>query len=273
MKLSVITINLNNAEGLKKTIDSVLSQTYRDWEYILIDGDSTDGSVELIRSKAEQLAFWVSEPDSGIYNAMNKGIQKAKGDYCLFLNSGDFFCDKNVLEKIFETPLQEEIVYGNMMINYGNGKIVLGTQPAEVTFEFMTYGTIWHPVSFINRKLLLELNGYDESYKIVGDYDFFVHALIVKNVSSKYRPVAVAEFNTQGIGSSEKYTELHQQERERVLKKYFPEKVLKAATELNQLKQSHAVRFTERINKVPVLKSAGILIYKLVNRLMKVAKI
>ncbi|MDR2910496.1 MAG: glycosyltransferase [Bacteroidales bacterium] len=95
MKLSIITINLNNVAGLQKTIESVVKQTFTDYEYIVIDGGSTDGSADIIKQHANKITYWVSEPDKGIYNAMNKGIRVAKGEYCLFLNSGDWLINSN----------------------------------------------------------------------------------------------------------------------------------------------------------------------------------
>ena len=89
MRLSIITINYNNREGLRKTIESVVNQTYRNFEYIIIDGGSTDGSVEVVKEYADRISYWVSEPDNGIYNAMNKGVLAANGKYIQFLNSGD----------------------------------------------------------------------------------------------------------------------------------------------------------------------------------------
>ena len=100
MKLSIITINYNNLAGLQKTMESVFSQTCKDFEYIVIDGASTDGSAEYIRAHADQLTYWVSEKDTGIYNAMNKGVRAAKGEYLLMLNSGDFLVDDRVIERI-----------------------------------------------------------------------------------------------------------------------------------------------------------------------------
>ena len=101
MKLSIITINLNNDTGLNKTIESVINQTLKNFEFIIIDGGSTDRSVELIKEYAGQINYYVSEPDKGIYNAMNKGIRQAQGEYCFFLNSGDYFVNESVLEKVF----------------------------------------------------------------------------------------------------------------------------------------------------------------------------
>ena len=111
-KLSIITINLNNAAGLRKTIESVVNQTFTDYEYLIIDGGSTDGSVEVIKEFADKITYWVSEPDKGIYNAMNKGILKARGEYLQFLNSGDWLVDNEVLFRVFSLNHFEDILYG-----------------------------------------------------------------------------------------------------------------------------------------------------------------
>ena len=102
MKLSVITINYNNRDGLRKTIESVVNQTCRDFEYIIIDGGSTDGSVDVIKQYADRIDYWVSEPDKGIYHAMNKGIAVAHGEYLNFMNSGDCFYESTVVENVLQ---------------------------------------------------------------------------------------------------------------------------------------------------------------------------
>ena len=104
-KLSIITVNRNNAGGLKKTIDSVTAQTYTGFEFIIIDGASEDDSPRIIREHAGRLSYWISEPDNGTYDAMNKGIRAATGEYCLFLNSGDFLIHPGVLEEIFNSKI------------------------------------------------------------------------------------------------------------------------------------------------------------------------
>ena len=117
MKLSIITVNLNNRDGLQKTIDSVICQTFRDFEWIVIDGGSTDGSKELIEQYADHFAYWVSEPDKGIYNAMNKGIKVAKGEYLQFLNSGDSLWNETTLQGV--VPFfsgTTDIFYGDVAI-------------------------------------------------------------------------------------------------------------------------------------------------------------
>ena len=123
MTLSIITINFNNVAGLKRTVDSVLHQTADDFEYIIIDGASTDGSREFIESCSSKLAYWVSEKDNGVYHAMNKGIGHARGDYLLFLNSGDYLNDAEVLARVFNRPLQEDIIYGDIIWGHRRGKI------------------------------------------------------------------------------------------------------------------------------------------------------
>ena len=114
MKLSIITVNYNNKAGLQKTIDSVVAQTWRDFEWIIIDGGSTDGSKELIEQYQQHFAFWCSEPDKGVYNAMNKGIDKAQGVYLLFLNSGDVLYDEHVLQNVDDLHLDSDIISGQV---------------------------------------------------------------------------------------------------------------------------------------------------------------
>ena len=194
MKLSVITINYNNRDGLRQTIESVVGQTYRDFEYIIIDGGSTDGSVDVIKEYADKIDYWVSEKDKGIYNAMNKGVAVAHGEYTQFLNSGDYLCDKDVLEKIFAHNFTEDIVCGNMYTSAGNIRL----SPDKVTVSYMLTGTLLHPVSFI-KKTLFDVYKYDERYKIMGDRDFFMYHIIKENASYRKVDVFVAIFDVTGI--------------------------------------------------------------------------
>jgi glycosyltransferase involved in cell wall biosynthesis len=268
-KLSIITINLDNKEGLQKTIRSVITQTFTDYEYIVIDGASSDGSPGVIDFYKDKIIHGISEKDSGIYNAMNKGIRLAKGEYCLFLNSGDYLYSDHVLEQIFKSGPNEDIVYGDMMIDYGNNKMVVGRQPEKISFEFMVEATLWHPVSFIKKKLLDESHGYNENYKIVSDYEFFIKTIILKGVRTRHVPVIVAVFNTKGIGSSEAHDTLHQQERNQVLKAYFSTSLLETAKEFNRLKRSLPVTFAERVNNHSMLKFLASVSYRLFNKVIK----
>lgn len=260
-QLSIITVNLNNARGLEKTILSVIHQTFRDFEFIVVDGKSTDGSVELMHQHKAHINHGISEPDSGIYHAMNKGIKSATGEYCLFLNSGDYLVDENVLQKMLGQKPTEEIVYGDMIIDSGNGKTEYGKQPAEITFEFMMEATLWHPVSFIRRTLFERLGYYNEKNKIVSDYEFFLRAIIIEGLPTKYIPLPVAVFNLQGIGSSKEFDILHRQEKQAVQRNYFPTAVIATAQRLNALKSSREMEILGRIKRYPFLKKCLVALY------------
>ena len=131
MKYSIITINYNNKEGLERTIQSVLGQISKDYEYIIIDGGSTDGSVDVIRQYADHISYWISEPDKGRYNAMNKGIRQATGDYLNFMNSGDTFHSSSVLEDIAKMNFDEDIITGGFYDSEKKIKHII--KPQEVT--------------------------------------------------------------------------------------------------------------------------------------------
>ena len=175
MKLSIITVNLNDCNGLKKTIESVICQTFTDYEYIVIDGASTDGSVDVIKQYANKITYWVSEPDTGIYNAMNKGILQAKGEYCLFLNSGDWLVENNILEKVFSITFDEDIVYGYDK-HVGSSKVKC--YPEKWNFRVFLDDTLPHVASFIKRNLFYEVAFYNEENKAISDWEFFVLAIV-----------------------------------------------------------------------------------------------
>jgi glycosyltransferase involved in cell wall biosynthesis len=252
---SIITINFNNREGLHKTMQSVFEQSFRDFEYIVIDGGSTDGSAELVKENASRLSYHVSERDGGIYNAQNKGMRQAKGEYLLFLNSGDFLSSPDVLERVFNYRRTEDIVYGDLYLDRGVGQPVYAAQPPELTFEFMIHTTLWHPAAFIRKTLFERLGPYNEELKIVSDYEFFLRAVICESCSTAHVPVAIAVFKTDGIGSSAEYHDLHLRERALVQYKYFDKKSIQAAIRLNELQRSKAVLFARWLDAHPFLKS------------------
>jgi glycosyltransferase involved in cell wall biosynthesis len=221
LKLSIITINYNNVKGLEKTIQSVISQTFKDYEYLVIDGGSNDGSKEIIQNTADKISYWVSEKDKGIYNAMNKGIQQAKGAYCLFLNSGDFLCNNKVLEEVFIINSSADIIYGNMMIDWGNGKKTEGKMPNNITTQQIYEDTLWHPVSFIKRNLFEKYGLYNEEYKMVADYDFFFKTIIANKVSTKHIPLTISEYSVDGFSSKPENKVLEREERKKVIHSYL----------------------------------------------------
>jgi glycosyltransferase involved in cell wall biosynthesis len=201
MKLSIITINLNYAEGLKKTIQSVINQTFNDYEYIIIDGGSTDGSVDIIKQYADKINYWISETDKGIYNAMNKGILKANGEYCQFLNSGDTLVDNNILKKVFDENLQEDIIYGNVFRLSKNGVLSLANIPDKWTLIKFLNETISHSAAFIKRQLFSEVSLYDETLNIVSDWVFFVISIIIYNKSYIHVPYCISNYENWGVSS------------------------------------------------------------------------
>lgn len=233
MKLSIITINYNNAEGLRKTLASVASQTFRDFEHIIVDGGSTDGSVEVIReyeqshaSRLSPLASnlkWLSESDSGIYNAMNKGIKMANGEYLLFLNSGDYLVNENVVKNVMNENLQEDIVYGKQMIEK-DGTLTPGRfySPEEMSFCAFLKSTLPHQCTFIRAALFDKIGMYNEQNKIVSDWEWNLVALFRWNVSLREIDVPISVYDTKGISSNQKMHELQQQERLAAAMRHFP---------------------------------------------------
>lgn len=220
MLISIITINYNDQEGLKKTMTSVFDQTFKSIEYIIIDGGSTDGSKEYIEAHQDSLAYWVSELDTGIYNAMNKGIDKATGEYLLFLNAGDWLYTKDALANF----VNKMILNPNMDIYYGNINIVDKTEwikeyPKDLSFSYFVKHALPHPASLI-RKNCFENNYYDESLKIISDWKFFVIGICKYNFTYENVEVVLSSFVLDGISSTN--PELVQKEREIVLTKDFP---------------------------------------------------
>jgi glycosyltransferase involved in cell wall biosynthesis len=221
-KISVVTINYNNPLGLNKTIESVVSQTFKDFEYIVIDGGSKVEDVSIIKSYQNHINYWVSEPDKGIYNAMNKGIKVATGDFIIFINSGDNFTDSKVLEEVQSKLTSDfDIYYGDYYRIKSNSKR-RKSYPAKLSFSFFYSGSLPHPATFFRRSLFDEIFFYNESYKIVSDWEFYIYAICHKNVKYYYLKTAISDFDFTGISSNPKFNEIERLERKKVLEKYFP---------------------------------------------------
>lgn len=194
MKISVITINLNNIQGLQATIRSVKSQSFHDYEWIVIDGGSSDGSKQLIEDNRDYFAYCVSEPDNGIYNAMNKGIAQAKGEYVLFLNSGDELASDNVLTEV-SAYLTTDIIVGNVVLN----KIVVGRRNKEFSIADLYDYSFPHQSSFIRRDLFARFGLYDEQWRIVADWAFFIDAIVFGHAQVSFMPIVVSRIQDGGI--------------------------------------------------------------------------
>jgi glycosyltransferase involved in cell wall biosynthesis len=201
-KLSIITVNRNNADGLKKTIGSVITQTYSNFEFIIIDGASEDKSLQIIQEFAAALSYWISEPDNGIYNAMNKGVRAAKGEYCLFLNSGDFLIHPKVLAEIFSNDLKADIISGNVLKIRPNNKFRRVYSPRSVSLHKLCIHSLPHQATLIRKSLFDQTGYYNESYRIVSDWEFFLKALVLNEKSYQHIEVDFSYFRIGGISSS-----------------------------------------------------------------------
>lgn len=223
--ISIITINYNDALGLQKTLDSIAHQTYSNYEQIIIDGGSTDGSKEIICQFANLPILknkfkWVSEKDTGVYNAQNKGILKATGEYCLFLNAGDYFVNDCVLENVFKNEIIADVIYGNLLVVSGEDIIGKCKGKIHTTFLDIYSSIVKHQASFIKRDLFEKYGLYDESLRIVADWAFFFKTIGFNAVSLQYVDVDIACFENNGISNNN--PELCKIERKKVLDQYMP---------------------------------------------------
>lgn len=219
MTISVITINYNNVEGLRRTIESVLDQTSRDYEFVVIDGGSIDGSVDVIKEYETQIDYWVSEPDGGIYPAMNKGVRATHGEYCIFMNSGDEFYANDVIEGVTNLRINEDIVCGDICFGEKN----ISPNPDKVTMRTFYKHTLYHQASFI-KTWLLRNHPYDETMRSAADWKFFMHELVFRNATYKHVPIVIARFEDGGISMTN--SDVSHQEVWNELKACFPERVL-----------------------------------------------
>lgn len=245
MKLSIITVNLNNKDGLQKTIDSVISQTFKDFEWIVIDGGSTDGSKELIEQYSQFINYWVSEPDKGIYNAMNKGIRVAKGEYLQFLNSGDILIGKDVLKDFFRISKDKDVLFGNTITNKDGVQRRINYHNDCLSCYTLVKGTINHQSAFIKKALFEKYGLYDETLKIVSDWKFFFKVVIVHHCTVEHINKDIVLFDMSGVSSTN--SKLLRKEREIVLKQFLPAYAIDdylARFEINEL-LNHC--FTKRL--------------------------
>ena len=201
-KLSIITINLNNLDGLMNTVESIRKQTTDDYEVVVIDGGSTDGSAEYIEENALNFGYWVSEKDSGVYNAMNKGIEVAKGDYLIFLNSGDRFSNNYVLADCFENNLSGEIVYGDVMLEYPDGRMLVKKHPEVINYYYLYYEMICHQGIFFRKDIFDKYGIYNEKYKYCSDYELLWKLLVDNNVEYTHLDVIVSRYDMCGLSNS-----------------------------------------------------------------------
>lgn len=222
--ISIVTINLNNKKGLERTIKSVLTQTFaNEINYVIIDGGSTDGSVDVIKKYKDYIDYWVSEPDKGIFNAMNKSLSHLKGDYVLFLNSGDFLVSETIIERSMEYLGKHDIVYGNIITFKDTGYFI---QKREITYckekldeSFFRRTAMPHQSTFIRTSYHKE-HPYDDTFKIAGDWKFLREAIMKDKCTYSTIPFAISFYGLDGVSSMNPAKAL--QERSDYYKKEFP---------------------------------------------------
>lgn len=218
-KITVITVNLNNKEGLRKTLDSVFSQTMRDFELVVIDGDSSDGSRSLLEAETARIDKWVSEKDRGIYHAMNKGVALSTGEYVIFMNSGDTFYADTVLEQVVPLLLDKSIYVGDLYRPERRKKIVRA--PERVYFHYLVTRTLSHQAAFIRRELLVA-RPYNEDNKIVSDWEWFFYELIFSSATYERLDLCIAVFDCTGISSLKEMEQVRLAEMENVRNRLLP---------------------------------------------------
>ncbi len=251
MKLSIITINYNNNSGLEKTIESIVNQTYKDFEYIIIDGNSSDDSVESIKKSASKINYWISEPDKGVYNAMNKGIKVAKGNYVIFMNSGDVFFDKKTLEIAANYFASEkDIYYGNALYYNDKGYERLENNPENLSFWHLKTFGINHQATFFKRILFEKIGFYNEQLKICSDWEFLLKALIKNQASYQKIQATICRYDFSGISANPANHTLYLAEKDSILKNTFS--ILYSDSFL--LDEIHSKRFKQilHIKKHPI---------------------
>lgn len=198
-RYSIITVCYNEIAHIRDTLDSIKNQTFKDFEMIVIDGGSTDGTRDVILQYQPYLKWWCSEPDNGIYHAMNKGVSHASGEYVIFMNGGDCFHSGDVLERMERAHVWADIVEGQAL--RADTKELIRNQQADLLHKLLSDG-ISHQSTFIRRSLF-DVYRYDENYRIASDWKFWLQTIAGEGCSYQYVDFAVADIDTAGITYSQ----------------------------------------------------------------------
>lgn len=240
MKYSIITVNYNNKEGLRRTIESVIHQTFSNYEFIIIDGGSTDGSADILKEYDKQITYWVSEKDKGIYNAMNKGIAKATGDYLNFMNSGDCFYASDVLEKVSNYQYDADFIVGkDYHYNENIKKGHVSIQPPRTTMIHFFMATLDHQSTFIKRELFYN-SPYDENHRLVSDWIFFTEKIVKENKRVQFIPDIICRREEGGL--SEQQQDKNRKEINDYLHHFLPNGIYEDYTTLSNLDKTSIYR-------------------------------
>jgi len=256
LKLSIITVNLNNAAGLRKTIESVRAQTFKDFEHIIIDGGSTDGSVDVIKEFADGFSYWVSEPDGGIFLGMNKGIAKASGEYVMFVNGDDCLPEEQTLNNIFSNNFTQDIVYGDAILKNYLNETLLYKQMEKLSifswyFSFINYpAAILHTASITKRELFLKYGVYRaEEYHLTADWVFFLYAIYKYNATYIYLPIPFTIMTTTGITSNPSNVRKINEQIEKFRWEFLPKQLCYELCQISYLTDLERTPFVKSIHK------------------------
>ncbi|OGU60048.1 MAG: hypothetical protein A2X64_07585 [Ignavibacteria bacterium GWF2_33_9] len=248
MKISIITACFNAQDTIEETIRSVAKQTYDNIEYIIVDGASADSTLQILEKYRNTINILISEPDTGVYNAMNKGIKAATGDLLFFLNADDVFINELVVEKFVEEAKKTSagLLLGNiLMLNRYTGEMYYENHKIVDKIRLMT-SSIFHPATFLRKEVFEKYGLYSESNKIVSDYEWYV-IYFLNGGDYKYIDSPVSIFSLGGLSSNEKLNNIHLQERKQIQEKYFSKQELNKTDLLIKY-------FPRRINKIKFRK-------------------
>ena len=249
MKVSIITACYNSQETIEETLRSIAKQTYKNIEYIIVDGNSTDKTLELIENYKYCITKLISEPDTGVYNAMNKGIKTATGDLLFFLNADDVFINENVVEQFAEEAQKTSagLLLGNiLLLNRYTGEMYYEDHKIVDKIRLMT-STIFHPATFFRKEVFEKYDIYNENNKIASDYEWYLN-YFQNGGNYKYIDFPISIFSLGGLSSNEKYRKIHTKERKEIMGKYFSKQELDS---VNFLKKC----FPRGINKINFRKN------------------
>ena len=223
-KISVITVCKNASHLLRKTIESVLEQTFTDVEYIIVDGASQDDTQDLVKTFGAGIDQFISEPDSGIYDAMNKGIAISGGELIIFLNAGDYFVSKDALQFAVSKMNFEkaDLFFGRFVWNDPGNKDIILSDHEWVTYTWdLQQSNFPHPATFYKSQLFKDLGAFDATYTIAGDYEWNMRALIKNKIAFQYLNIITTVFFADGLSNNKEMSALNNEEKQKIFDKYL----------------------------------------------------
>lgn len=219
-KVSVVTVCLNSAGTIERTVQSVLSQDYQDIEYIVIDGRSSDNTLNILKQYEDKISLLISEIDSGLYDAMNKGVRLSSGEFIFFINADDRFTDSSVISDFVRTYQENSelnFIYGDVLLESDSGNARISKQLKRLTSPGLCMTTICHQAIFCKKSLFDDIGYYSQEYKVVSDYEWIMRAYKKNKLKSKHIDRSICEIGTSGLT----YTTSWQTEKRKVLLKYY----------------------------------------------------